>query len=424
MANPGGVSIFNFMNCNNIILKSQVVKKTSCPFCPMKCGSLKGVKHHLTSSHDLYDFNFRLSENGHRNFDVSVKPDAFENGILYNDLERHHLVNYTCYRLKSRMRGQVYGPKRRKFCEIFEKYSDEVPRDKANDQLPQENGNISSSLAITRLSEETSDIQTITQPEIGQCPKAKGPRATGRKKLNPERVQAESTDLLRSRQYYHSKTLQPMTLEEVLSDADSDDEQDEEFKDFLERLKLDRLEDATDDEKRFMWLWNTFMRKQNVFVERHMHWACEEFVKVHAKELITPQLIWLWRLFAIDILCLRYGLINAKTMDKCSIILQKAQEEKEAPEEAARAAELEAAADAEAAEEEAEAAEAAKAAAAAAKAAAAAAKAAAAAASACKATRRSTRTQNKKKKQEAAATSKANSNGNEPQPMELDEEEH
>lgn len=27
-----------------------------------------------------------------------------------------------------------------------------------------------------------------------------------------------------------------MTLEEVLSDADSDDEQDEEFKDFLERL--------------------------------------------------------------------------------------------------------------------------------------------------------------------------------------------
>ncbi|XP_013632545.1 PREDICTED: polycomb group protein VERNALIZATION 2-like [Brassica oleracea var. oleracea] len=81
MESLGEISIYNYMNCNNIVLKSQVVKQTSLPFCPMKCGSLKGVKHHLTSSHALFDFNFRLSENDHPNIYVSVKPDAFKNGV-------------------------------------------------------------------------------------------------------------------------------------------------------------------------------------------------------------------------------------------------------------------------------------------------------------------------------------------------------
>ncbi|CAN7103894.1 unnamed protein product [Brassica rapa subsp. narinosa] len=430
------------MNCNNIILRSQgdsllgfasenvlfssnncinyihtfenvVVKRTSCPFCPMKCGSLKGVKHHLMSSHALFDFNFRLSENGHPNFDVSVKPDAFTNGVLTYDLEEHNRVNTYLYRSKSRMRGQRGVPKGRKCCKIFEKYSEDVPRDKANEISHVNGDNIPSSLARTRLSGQTSDIQTKTQPEIGRSSKAKEPRAIGRKRLNPQRVGAERTDI-RSRQFYHSQTLQPMTLEEVLSDADSDNEDDQEFKDFQERMKIDRLVDASDEEKRFMWLWNTFIRKQRVYADKHVPWACEEFVKLHAKELITPKLLWQWRMFAVDTLCLKYGLICAKTMDKCSIILQKAQEAEEAPEEAAAAAEVAAAAEAEAAVAAAE-----KAAAAAKVAA----DAAAAKASAAKGTRKSARTQ-KKKKQEAASSSKANANGNEPQPMELDEEQH
>ncbi|CAF1814426.1 BnaC04g08790D [Brassica napus] len=392
MANLSGITIFNYMNCNNIILRSQVVKRNSCPFCRMKCGSLKGVKHHLTSSHALFDFNFRLSENGHPMFDVSVKPDAFKNGVLNYDLEEHDRVNIYFYRSKSCMRGQRAGPKGRKCCKIFEMYSEDVPRDKAN-EIPHVNGdNITSSLARTRLSGHTSEIQTITQPEIGQSSRAKGPRAIGRKRLNPRRLEAERTDLLRSRQFYHSKTLQPMTLEEVLSDADSDNENDKEFKDFQERMKIDRLVDASDDEKRFMGLWNTFMGEQSVYVDKHVPWACEQFVKHHAKELITPKLSWQWRMFALDTLCIKYGLISPKTMDKCSIILQKAQLEEEFPEEAAAAAEVEALEEAEAAV--------AAAAEAAAKAEKAAADAAAAKASAAKGTRKSARIQ-KKKMQEA-----------------------
>ncbi|CDY31712.1 BnaA05g08350D [Brassica napus] len=277
----------------------------------------KGVKHHLMSSHALFDFNFRLSENGHPNFDVSVKPDAFTNGVLTYDLEEHNRVNTYLYRSKSRMRGQRGVPKGRKCCKIFEKYSEDVPRDKANEISHVNGDNIPSSLARTRLSGQTSDIQTKTQPEIGRSSKAKEPRAIGRKRLNPQRVGAERTDI-RSRQFYHSQTLQPMTLEEVLSDADSDNEDDQEFKDFQERMKIDRLVDASDEEKRFMWLWNTFIRKQRVYADKHVPWACEEFVKLHAKELITPKLLWQWRMFAVDTLCLKYGLICAKTMDKCS----------------------------------------------------------------------------------------------------------
>ena len=100
-------------------------------------------------------------------------------------------------------------------------------------------------------------------------------------------------------------------------------------------------------------------------------------------------------MFAIDTLCIKYGLISPKTMDKCSIILQKAQLEEEFPEEAAAAAEVEALEEAEAAV-----AAAAEAAAKAEKAAKAAAVAAAAKASAAKGTRKSARIQ-KKKMQEA-----------------------
>lgn len=89
------------------------------------------------------------------------------------------------------MRGQRGVPKGRKCCKIFEKYSEDVPRDKANEISHVNGDNIPSSLARTRLSGQTSDIQTKTQPEIGRSSKAKEPRAIGRKRLNPQRVGAE-----------------------------------------------------------------------------------------------------------------------------------------------------------------------------------------------------------------------------------------
>ncbi|KAG2326673.1 hypothetical protein Bca52824_009401 [Brassica carinata] len=88
--------------------------------------------------------------------------------VLNYDLEEHHPVEFFFYRSKSRMRGQRVGRKGRTFCKIFEKYSNNVPSD-----------NISFCQARTHLSENSNDIQTITRPEIGQCSKAKGPRANG-----------------------------------------------------------------------------------------------------------------------------------------------------------------------------------------------------------------------------------------------------
>ncbi|CAH8384292.1 unnamed protein product [Eruca vesicaria subsp. sativa] len=162
-----------------------------------------------------------------------------------------------------------------------------------------------------------------------------------------------------------------MTLEEVLSDADSKIE-DEDLKDEQERIKLDRL-DVSDEEKRFMWLCNTYVRRKSEFTDEHVPLACEEFVKLHAKELILPKFICQWIEFTITLW--NYGLICAKTMDKCSIILQNAREEEE---EAAAAAKEEPSAEA-----------------------------AEAAASTSMGTIR-----RHKKKQEAASNSKANANGN------------
>ncbi|KAG2239036.1 hypothetical protein Bca52824_089896 [Brassica carinata] len=80
-----------------------------------------------------------------------------------------------------------------------------------------------------------------------------------------------------------------MTLEEVMSDRDSDDEVDGEDADLADRHRIDALEDVSPTEKNFMHLWNSFVKKQRVFTDGHVPWACEAISKFHKKEFIESK---------------------------------------------------------------------------------------------------------------------------------------
>ncbi|OAP10092.1 FIS2 [Arabidopsis thaliana] len=167
----------------------------------------------------------------------------------------------------------------------------------------------------TRSSKKTSDILATTQPAKAEPSEPKVTRVSRRKELHAERLER-----LKGRQFYHSQTMQPMTFEQVMSNEDSENETDDYALDISERLRLERLVGVSKEEKRYMYLWNIFVRKQRVIADGHVPWACEEFAKLHKEEMKNSSSFdWWWRMFRIKLW--NNGLICAKTFHKCTTIL-------------------------------------------------------------------------------------------------------
>ncbi|KAM0071107.1 putative polycomb protein, VEFS-Box [Helianthus debilis subsp. tardiflorus] len=71
-----------------------------------------------------------------------------------------------------------------------------------------------------------------------------------------------SLELLQKRQFFHSHRAQPMAVEQVFAEQDSEDEVDGDVADLEDRRMLDDFLYVTSDEKKMMHLWNSFVRKQ------------------------------------------------------------------------------------------------------------------------------------------------------------------
>ncbi|KAJ6814824.1 polycomb group protein EMBRYONIC FLOWER 2 isoform X7 [Iris pallida] len=141
------------------------------------------------------------------------------------------------------------------------------------------------------------------------------------RKLLVERADPRNRAPLQKRQFFHSQGAQPLAPEELFSDRDSEDEVDDDIADIEERRMLDDFVDVTENEKRIMHLWNSFVRKQRVLADGHIPWACEAFSRLHGKDLLgTPGLVWSWRLFMIKLW--NHSLLDARTMNNCNIILE------------------------------------------------------------------------------------------------------
>ncbi|KAI3836127.1 hypothetical protein MKX03_028106 [Papaver bracteatum] len=394
-----GNVIFNYEYCNNTLQKTEVTEDFSCPFCLLQCASFKGLAHHLSACHDLFNFEFWVTEECQA-VNVSVKTDIWRPEIVANGVDPRLQTFFFSSKFRRRRRSRNALPNEKNVHPLFLKSgSPEVnglgfckpPVDEAvnrsacmpvtdamdtepinhphrvldkdassskeRQKIPEvftceSNWQIVSHNAVSNHCETppvdefmervaTSPNITVFSTAIAASPG--GPEslqpAAGStlapppmlqfaktRKLSVEHSDPRNRALLEKRQFFHSHRAQPMSMEQVLSDRDSEDEVDDDIADFEDRRMLYDFVDVTKDEKQIMHLWNSFVRKQRVLADGHVPWACEAFSKLHGPDLVrAPALIRCWRLFMIKLW--NQSLLDAHTMDKCNSILARYQSE-------------------------------------------------------------------------------------------------
>ncbi|OVA05066.1 Polycomb protein [Macleaya cordata] len=394
-----GNVIFNYKYYNNTLQKTEVTEDFSCPFCLVQCASFKGLRYHLCACHDLFNFEFWVTEE-YQAVNVSVKTDIWRSEMVADGVDpRLQTFSFCSNPLRRRRSKSIFQNEKRVHPRFLKSDSPEVNGVGCSEALMDKNAGTSYSPMpiispmdadpINQLSVQKFDKDARSSKERQKMPKAfpsetdwqigrhnaesngyviplelmervtSIPNATGvsaatpqssagpecvqpvvgsnlappamlqfakTRKLSVERSDPRNRALLQKRQFFHSHRAQPMALEQVLSDRDSEDEVDDDIADFEDRRMLDDFVDVTKDEKQIMHLWNSFVRKQRVLADGHVPWACEAFSKLHGRDLVrAPALIWCWRLLMIKLW--NHSLLDAHTMDKCNIILERYQSE-------------------------------------------------------------------------------------------------
>lgn len=327
-----GNVIFNYRYFHNKLQRTEVTEDFSCPFCLVKCASFKGLKLHLLSSHDLFNFESWVTDE-YQAVNVSVKTDPWRSEMVAGGFDPKQLIFFLCCK----------PLKKRKLKYLIDKAKHVQPPTVTSDlhgavsDLLNKADDAFSSRVERAWSSSVNDSQiAVPDPDCIQsiagsslAPPAMLQFAKTRK-LSIERSDCRSRALLEKRQFFHSHRAQPMALEQVLSDHDSEDEVDDDVADLEDRRMLDDFVDVTKEEKQIMHLWNSFLRKQRVLADGHIPWACEAFSRSHGPDLVqAPALIWCWRLFMIKLW--NHGLLDARSMNNCNIILEQCQKQEVNP---------------------------------------------------------------------------------------------
>ncbi|XAR66078.1 hypothetical protein NMG60_11012145 [Bertholletia excelsa] len=325
-----GNVIFNYRYYNNKLQRTEVTEDFSCPFCLVKCASFKGLRYHLIASHDLFSFEFWVTEE-YQAVNVSVKTDIWRPEIVADGVDpKQQTFFFTSKPLKRRKPKDLVQNSKHVHPLVLDSdfpaamIEHRVKTDGLAECVERDTSSPNVTGTSTATGHSYADpecVQSISGSNL--APPAMLQFAKTRK-LSVERSDPRNRALLQKRQFFHSHRAQPMALEQVLSDRDSEDEVDDDVADFEDRRMLDDFVDVTKDEKQMMHLWNSFVRKQRVLADGHIPWACEAFSKLHGQELVrAPPLLWCWRLFMIKLW--NHGLLDARTMNNCNIILEQCQ---------------------------------------------------------------------------------------------------
>ncbi|KAG7030154.1 Polycomb group protein VERNALIZATION 2 [Cucurbita argyrosperma subsp. argyrosperma] len=297
-----GVVIFNYRDYNNI-----------------------GLRYHLGSSHDMFNFEYWVTEE-YQAVNVSVKIDVFRPETVADGVDPQLQTFFFTRPRRRKLKNSVQNGKYVQFLEMdsarpstegmpkgfIGHNADGVSCEKevshsfpieAYLQNAQQGENIGlecpSSMECIEHVASSSNIPGVSMAISQSCT---GPECykvlSGSDHLHPAKARKLTVErdpknrmLLQKRQFYHSHRVQPMALDKVLSDKDSEDEVDDDIADFEDRRMLDDFVDVTKHEKRLMHLWNSFVRKQRC-----------------------------WRFFMIKLW--NHGLLDPSTMNNCNLTLE------------------------------------------------------------------------------------------------------
>ncbi|GJN38415.1 hypothetical protein PR202_gb27452 [Eleusine coracana subsp. coracana] len=310
-----GNVFFNYMYGNNIC-RTEVTEDFTCPFCLMKCGNFKavpsaessrtvrglgkdvsgrpyprlcnagrprleprtcwlqaGLEYHLLSSHDLFNFEFKISEK-HQAVNVSLKYHNRTAKLFPEAVDpRHGTFSYFS---KYKKYGRLLAG------------SEMIYPSKATEMIaPSETTEVVKSGQLVSMGSKS--LEYTQDGFLG------------------DHVQKDNgiflADVSVAPDYsLHGGSLstqKKMSFEEVLSDHDSEGEIDDDVVDLEER---------------------TGPVNCRVLADGHIPWACKAFSELHGQLLVqNPSLRLCWRLFMIKLW--NHNLLDARTMDTCNRIL-------------------------------------------------------------------------------------------------------
>ncbi|GKV17506.1 hypothetical protein SLEP1_g28005 [Rubroshorea leprosula] len=101
-----GNVLFNYRYYNNKLQRTEVTEDFSCPFCLVKCASFKGLRYHLPASHDLFNFEFWVTEE-HQAVNVSVKTDILRSEIVADGIDPKQQTFFFCSKQRRRRRANL-----------------------------------------------------------------------------------------------------------------------------------------------------------------------------------------------------------------------------------------------------------------------------------------------------------------------------
>ncbi|XP_047329033.1 polycomb group protein EMBRYONIC FLOWER 2-like [Impatiens glandulifera] len=321
-----GNVLFNYMYCDNKLQRTEVTEDFCCPFCLVRCASFKGLKYHLPSFHDRFNFEFLVTDDAQA-VNLSVKKgfcplqvdDLWQSTFFFcsKPLRRRKAT----YVVMDSNTAAAVNEVCNKADGIIEPSDHDIPSPDAT--------GMSTAMAHSHSYADPEGIQSKAGSNLGPPAMAHSKS----KKSSIERSDPRNRALLQKlqkRQFVHSQRAQPMAQEEVLSDHDSEGEVDGDVADIEDRRRLDEFVDVTKDEKQMMHMWNSFVRKQRVLADGHIPWACEAFSKLHGQNLVkAPPLLWCWRLFMIKLW--KHGLLDGRGMNNCNLIIEQFQKQDRDP---------------------------------------------------------------------------------------------
>ncbi|XVF11297.1 hypothetical protein REPUB_Repub08aG0014600 [Reevesia pubescens] len=324
-----GNVIFNYRYYNNKLQMTEVTEDFSCSFCLVKCASFKVTEEYQAVN-------------------VSVKTDIWRSEIVADGVDPKQQTFFFCSKQLRRRRPKSLVQNARHVHPVFLESNLLTGRgcellDKAHGGNIIQNArmgamecaqHLPSSFIVAGVSgaagQSYSDSERVQSASGNNLAPPALLQFAKTRKISMEHSGPRNHTLLRKRQFFHSHRAQPMVIDQVMSDRDSEDEVDDDVADFEDRRMLDDFVDVTKDEKQIMHLWNSFVRKQRVLADGHIPWACEAFSKLHGRDLVkAPALIWCWRLLMIKLW--NHGLLDARTMNNCNIILEQYQKQDSDP---------------------------------------------------------------------------------------------
>ncbi|KAF5731039.1 polycomb group protein EMBRYONIC FLOWER 2-like isoform X3 [Tripterygium wilfordii] len=291
-----GNVVFNYRYYNNKLQKTEVTEDFCCPFCLVKCASFKGLRYHLPSSHDLFHFEFWVTEE-YQAVNVLVKTDNCRSEMLADCLDpKHQTFSFCSKRLRlQRLRNVAQNPKYVDSL-VFKSNSHAGGSDlvdRSNEFVVLQYNLIPIMNVVNQYLDKDFDplaSYNLQKPEnypLNDLILVLLLKTSVEKKIPISRT------LLHKRQFFHSHRTQPMTIEQIMSERDSEDEVDDDVADVEDRRLLDDFVDVAKDEKQMMHMWNSFVRKHRVLADWHIPWACEAFSRLHGHDLVqAPAVIW------------------------------------------------------------------------------------------------------------------------------------